>query len=404
MAETVSLGILSLPSVIASLGLVPGIIVIIFIAVLSGYSGLVFGDFCQRYPDLQSFGDAGEVMGGTLWGPRVGRICNEILGWGQTIFMVFIMGSHLLTWTIALNNLTDSSQCTVMWGGVGLVIFFLCNLPRTLKATSYMSIASTLSILSAVLVTMVDVAIEKPIGSTSIEVFRSMGFTTAFLGVTNVAISFCAHSCFFTVMSELKNKQDWPKALMALQILDTSLYLVAAVVIYVFVGPEVPSPALTAAGSAVVRKVGWGIALPTIVIAGVIYAHVAGKFIFMRAFGKTKHVAQRTVFGTVAWIGMMLGLWAIAFVIAESIPIFNSLLSLVAALFVSWFSYGIPGLMWLFLYRGEYLRDWKMMVGLATNVFLVIAGVLLCVLGLWSTIDSLAENSTSRPWSCASNA
>lgn len=138
--------------------------------------------------------------------------------------------------------------------------------------------------------------------------------------------------------------------------------------------------------------------------AGVIYAHVAGKFIFLRLFGKTQHVAKRTTFGTVAWIMLMLGLWGLAFVIAESIPIFNSLLSLVAALFVSWFSYGIPGLMWLFLYRGQYFRDWKMMVGLVSNVFLVIVGIMFCSLGLWSTIESLVSSSKSKPWSCASNA
>lgn len=135
-----------------------------------------------------------------------------------------------------------------------------------------------------------------------------------------------------------------------------------------------------------------------------IYGHVAGKFIFLRLFGKTEHVAKRTVFGTVAWILLMLTLWGLAFVIAESIPIFNSLLSLVAALFVSWFSYGIPGCMWLFLYRGEYFRDWKMTVGLVSNVCLVIVGIMLCALGLWSTVDSLATSSSSRPWSCASNA
>lgn len=274
VAETVSLGILSLPSVIATLGLVPGIIVICIIAVISGYSGLVFGKFCQLYPNIRSFGDAGGVMGEALWGPAAGRACFLVLGWGQTIFMVFVMGSHLLTWSIALNNLTDSSHCTVMWTGIGLVIFFIFNIGRTLKYTSYMSIASSLSILSAVLVTLVDVAVEKPIGSTSIEVFREMGFTTGFLATTNIAIAFCAHSCFFTVMSELRNKADWPKALLALQILDTTLYLVSAIVIYVFVGPDVPSPALSAAGSVVLRKVIWGIALPTIVIAGVIY----GKF------------------------------------------------------------------------------------------------------------------------------
>lgn len=404
VAETVSLGVLSLPSVLATLGLVPGVVIILVIAVLSGYSGLVFGEFCQRYPDLQSFGDAGELMARTLWGPRWGYVCYEIMGWGQTVFMVFVMASHLLTWTIALNNLTDSSQCTILWAGVGLLVFFALNTPRTLLYTSYMSMASTLSIFTAVIVTMVDVAIERPIGSTSIDVTRELGFASAFLASTNIAIAFCAHSCFFTVMAELQHKEDWPKALAALQVMDTSLYLVAAIVIYVFVGPAVPSPALSAAGTTVVRKVIWGIALPTIVIAGVIYAHVAGKFVFLKVFGGTRHVARRTAVGTAGWLALLAALWAVAFVIAESIPIFNSLLSLVAALFVSWFSYGIPGLMWLFLYRGEYFSSWRMAVGLATNVLLVVVGVLFCVVGLWSTVESLAGGSASTPWTCASNA
>lgn len=112
-------------------------------------------------------------------------------------------------------------------------------------------------------------------------------------------------------------------------------------------------------------------------------------------------MARRTRLGTVAWLSMMLFIWVIAFVIAESIPIFNSLLSLVAALFVSWFSYGIPGMMWLFLHRNEYSQR---KVGFVANVGLVIIGFMLCSLGLWSTIVSIAGDSTSKPWTCASNA
>lgn len=405
VAETVSLGILSLPSVLAALGLVPGIILIIFIAILSGYSGLVFGEFCMRYPEIESFGGVGEVIGRTLGGPAVGAIFKEFLGWSQVIFQIFVMGSHLLTWTIALNTLSDNNhQCTVMWAGVGLVIFWLCNMPRNLNVASYLSVVSSLSIFTAVIVTIVDVAIEKPIGSTALDVVRQQGFTGAFLSVTNIAIAFCAHSCFFSVIGELRIKTDWPKALLMLQVLDTSLYLVAAVVIYVYVGPDVPSPALSAAGSSVMRKVIWGIALPTIVIAGVIYGHVAAKYVFSRIFGKTRHFTKRTLVGDLSWVAVSLLIWLLAFVISQSIPVFNSLLSLICALFASWFSYGIPGIMWLFLYREEWFRDWKMMVGVASNVFLVISGIMFCGLGLWSTVASLDGNSTQKPWSCASNA
>ncbi|POS72617.1 hypothetical protein DHEL01_v208993 [Diaporthe helianthi] len=403
-AETVSLGILSLPSVIANLGIAPGITLIVVMAILSGYSGLIFGEFCMQYPEIESFGDVGDVVGRAVGGPAVGVAFREFLGWGQTIFQIFVMGSHLLTWTIAMNTLTNSSQCTVMWAGVGLVVFWLFNLPRNLNVASYLSVASSLSIFSAVIVTVVDVGIEKPIGSTSLDVANQLGFTGAFLSVTNIAIAFCSHSCFFNVISELNIKTDWPKALIMLQSLDTALYIIAAVVIYVYVGPDVPSPALSAAGSAVVRKVIWGIALPTIVIAGVIYGHVATRYIFGRILGKTRHMHKRTLIGDAGWVCVGLSIWVIAFVIAESIPVFNSLLSLICALFVSWFSYGVPGVMWLFLYRGQHYNNWKMTAGLVSNILLVAVGFLLCVLGLWSTIDSLASDSHQTPWSCASNA
>ena len=64
------------------------------------------------------------------------------------------------------------------------------------------------------------------------------------------------------------------QALFALQISDTFLYLIAAVVIYRYTGSDVASPALGSTGP-LLRKIAYGIASPTIIIAGVINAHVA---------------------------------------------------------------------------------------------------------------------------------
>ncbi|KAK6063409.1 transmembrane amino acid transporter [Seiridium cupressi] len=401
IAETVSLGILSLPAVVANLGLAPGIVLIIIMGILSTYSGLVMGEFRHKYPWVQSFGDAGEVMGRSI---GMGPLFQEIFGWAQTIFVVFVMGSHLLTWTICLNTLTNSSTCTIVWGVVGLAIFFLLNTPRTLKFAGYYSFASFLSIFTAVMMTVIDVAVERPIGSGSIEVSRQIGFTSAFLSVTNIAVAFSGHSCFFGVMSEFKQPNDWPKALCLLQVCDTTLYLVASVVIYIYVGPDVPSPALSAAGSTTMRKAIWGIAIPTIVIAGVIYGHIAAKYIFVRVFAGTKHIVKQTTLGVVGWAGITAGIWVIAFVIAESIPVFSNLLGLLCALFASWFSYGIPGALWLWMHHGNYFSSGKKAALFGANVLLVLTGLTLCALGLWSAGEAIAADSGTTPWSCKSNA
>lgn len=212
MAETVSLGILSLPSVLATVGLVPGIILICVISALATYSGLLLAEFRKQYPFVQNFGDAVGLLGRSI---GMGPIFNEVFGWAQTVVQIFLLGGHILMWTICMNTLTNSKVCTVAWAAIGMLVFWLFNIPRTLKYTSWMSAAcefsqpgqrwsessicsstadnreACISILVAVLITVIDVGIEKPIGSGSIDLFKSLGFAPAFLAVTNISSAFC---------------------------------------------------------------------------------------------------------------------------------------------------------------------------------------------------------------------
>lgn len=81
IAETISLGVLSLPSVLATIGFVPGIILIIALGLLATYTGYVLGQYKAAYPNVHNLADALEVM----WGP-FGR---EFGGAAQTIFLIF---------------------------------------------------------------------------------------------------------------------------------------------------------------------------------------------------------------------------------------------------------------------------------------------------------------------------
>lgn len=77
-------------------------------------------------------------------------------------------------------------------------------------------------------------------------------------------------------MAELKNPRDFPKALALLQTIDMTLYIIAAVVIYRYAGPDVSSPALGSA-SPLVSRIAYGIALPTVcnsTSAGDLLVHV----------------------------------------------------------------------------------------------------------------------------------
>lgn len=91
------------------------------------------GQFKLRYPQVHNMADAGEILFGSF-----GR---ELLGNTQLVILIFIAGSHLLTWSIMMNTITGHGTCTVVFGMVGMILSMILAIPRTLKKVSWMSIA-----------------------------------------------------------------------------------------------------------------------------------------------------------------------------------------------------------------------------------------------------------------------
>ncbi|KAF2091649.1 hypothetical protein K490DRAFT_32850 [Saccharata proteae CBS 121410] len=393
IAENISLGILSLPAVAASIGLVPGIIVLILLGLLATYSGYVYWQFKMKFPFVNNLADAGQVM--------FGPIGKEIFGAAFIIFCVFCMASHLLTWTIAMNTITGHATCTLVWGVIGVVVFFLLTIPRTLKNVSYLSIASFISIGSAVILTMIALGIS-PAKGAHIEATLDPSFSNAFLSTTNIVFAYACHVAFLSFISELREPRDFPKSLILLQSIDITLYLIVMVVVYRYAGADVSSPALGSTGH-IVRKIAYGIALPTILIAGVIFAHISCKYVYIRMFQGTKYLSSRGLVATGTWLGLGFLFWVIAFIIASSIPNFNDLLGFVSSLFASWFSFGLAGYMWLWMNWGRWTKGWKKWVLCLLNILLVVVGAAICGLGLYASGKSMAENSSGASWSCADN-
>lgn len=108
-------------------------VILIGIGFIAMYTGYVIGQFKLRYPHVLSMADAGEVL--------MGRFGRELLGIGQLLFIIFFMASHLVTFTVAFNVITDHGTCTMVFCVVGMIVSLICSLPRTLNNVSWLSIA-----------------------------------------------------------------------------------------------------------------------------------------------------------------------------------------------------------------------------------------------------------------------
>lgn len=393
IAESVSLGVLSLPATLASLGLAPALVLIIGLGLLATYTGYVIGQFHQRYPHIQNLADAGEVLFGAF-----GR---ELFGIGQLLFSIFIMGSHILTFSVMMNTITEHGTCTMVFTAVGFVICMVCSLPRTMKNMTYISCASFVSIFTAVIITMIGVGIQGQIAP--IKATIETDLFHAFTAVTNIVFAYCAHVAFFGLLAEMREPRDFPKALYMLQTFEIIFYTVAAIVIYYYAGQSVTSPALGSAGP-VLKKVAYGIAIPTIIGAGVVNGHVGLKYIYVRLFRGTDRMHRRDLTSYGTWVLIGLICWIIAWIIADAIPVFSDLLSLISSLFASWFSYGLAGVYWLHINRGQWFSSPRKIGLTILNTCIVLIGGCMCGLGLYVSGRAIHEDASSNSFSCANNA
>ncbi|CAG8090858.1 unnamed protein product [Penicillium salamii] len=394
IAESVSLGVLSLPKTLAQLGLAPALVLIIGLGILATYTGYTIHQFRARYPHIQNLGDAGEILFGAF-----GR---ELFGLGQLLFSIFIMGSHILTFSVMMNTVTEHGTCTMVFTTVGFVICFVCSLPRTMKNMTYISCMSFFSIVTAVIITMVAVGVQNQ-GGVGLKATVDTDLFRAFSAVTNIVFAYCAHVAFFGLLAEMENPRDFPKALIMLQTFEIVFYTVAAVVIYYYVGQEVTSPALGSAGP-ILKKVAYGIAIPTIIGAGVVNGHIGLKYIYVRLFRGTDRMHKRDAVAIGSWVGIALTCWVIAWIIADAIPVFSDLLSLISSLFASWFSYGLGGVYWLHINKGKWFSSPRKIALTVVNVLIILIGGCMCGLGLYVSGKAIHDDASSNSFSCASNA
>ncbi|RMY08652.1 hypothetical protein D0868_04673, partial [Hortaea werneckii] len=259
------------------------------------------------------------------------------------------------------------------------------------------------------------------------------------LSLSTLILAYNGQIAYPTLLTEMAHPQrDFPKALTCLILTTTTLYILTATLIYHYAGSSVASPALGSAPP-LGRKIAYGLAIPTIVVAGVIPALVASKQMYRHVWRKRPGVmGEKSWRGRGSWYGVLLGVYVLAWVIGEAIPVFRQLLGVIGAGFGTWFALGFPAIFALGLgWKGVGSEDereeeeglgerggvgdtegnggrwrrgfgWKKMkrVGLVVlNVVIVGISAVLCVLGMYGSLKAIIENdSDRRPFSCANNA
>lgn len=401
IVEAIALGSLGLPAAFATLGMVAGVILTIVIGLVAIYASYLIGEVKLKYPEVAHYADIGRLM----FGKRGYWIFSAIF----TSQLALVVGSHVLTGTIALANISRSTMCAVIFSVIAAIILFLLAIPPSFTEIAILGYIDFASIILAIGVTMVATGIKANDPSNALSSApwsawpkENVTFAEAIIALNSIVFAYAFASAMPSFMEEMHTPKDYVKSIWSLGLIEIFIYTLTGAIIYAFVGQDVKSPALLSAGPLISRIV-FGLAIPVIFISGSINNTVLCRYVHGNMYKNSVVRYVNTRKGWTTWIALNAVTTLIAWIIAEAIPFFSELLSISASLFVSGLSFYIPPMMWYMLLKDGkwYQRSnlWSAVLSAITfafGVFVLVSGTYASVLELVSPQISKVVNSFKR--------
>jgi hypothetical protein len=340
----------------------------------------------------------------------------------------FIQGFHCLVGAKYLNTMTNGGICTIGFSAIMAVVSWICSTPRTFDALAKLATASAFFTFISVMLAAIFAGIEDHpggynaanswpnLGKASVLIVPAAGTTfidgmNAFL---NISYTFIGQITLPSFIAEMKEPKDFPKALWAVTIAEIIVFSLVGGIIYGYTGTNYnTAPAFGSLGNVTYLKVSFSFMIPTLIFLGVLYASVTSRFVFFRLFAGTRHLGNHTVVGWAGWIGILGVTWVFAFIIAEVIPFFSDLLSLMSSLFDSFFGWIYWGIAYMRMRNADYgpnfwrTRGIRGYIGFFVNVFIIAFGFFTLVAGTYASVKNILigyENSAfGGAFTCQSN-
>ncbi|KAL4935606.1 hypothetical protein BDV06DRAFT_206650 [Aspergillus oleicola] len=348
MKTQIGLGVLAIPSALDVLGMVPGIICLLAVAVITTWSGYVIGMFKLQHREVYSIDDAGGIMFGLP-----GRV---VLSTAFCLYYIFNSGSAILGISIGLNAVSTHATCTAVFVAVAAIVGFALASIRTLGRITWLAWIGLPCILVAVIMVTIAVGVQdRPVAAPRTDgpwvsdwkVAGDPSFAEGIAAVSNLLYAFSGTPGFFSIVSEMRDPKKYIVAMVICQGGVTVVYAVIGCVVYYYCGSYVASPALGSAGG-IIKIISYAFALPGLLVTMTIVTHIPAKFIFVHMLRGSRHLTSNTPTHWLSWLGCTFGLTLIAWIIASTIPVFDSLVSLIGALLGPVMCIQPMGAMWLY--------------------------------------------------------
>lgn len=217
-------------------------------------------------------------------------------------------------------------------------------------------------------------------------------FMTGMNAFLNITYTLIGQVTMPSYIAEMRHPEDFPKAIWSCMICNFFLDALVGSVVYAYIGDQyMTSPAFSSIGNETYRIVSFSFMVPTLLFTGVLYSSVSAHFLFDNLFAGSRDRAFHTVRGWAGWFGILVTIWGFTFVLTELIPFFGDMLSLMSALFDSFFGFIFWGMASLQLRKmgkdnPEGYLNW--LVPLVDGA-LIISGIFILGVGMYVSLSNL---------------
>lgn len=333
-------------------------------------------------------------------------------------------GFHCLVGSKYLNTVSNHGACTIAFSAVWAIISWAFSLPRTFSSLSKLGAVSAVFTFLSVLLAAIFAGAEGKTGTAGYDPAypvnvlavpaKGTTFVAGMSAFLNISYTFIGQITLPSFIAEMKEPKEFPKALWAVTVAEVFVFGICGAVTYAYTGTLYnTAPAFGSIGNHTYQIVSFSFMIPTLIFLGVLYASVSARFIFFNAFAGTRHLGSHTLIGWISWGGILAALWLFAFLIAEVIPFFSDLLSLMSSLFDSFFGFIFWGVAYIRMRKADHgdkyitSRGIRSITGWVINVFWIIVGVYFLTVGTYvsvqSIIDGYHQASFGGAFTCADN-
>eukprot|EP00656_Telonema_subtile_P016263 TRINITY_DN18579_c0_g1_i1.p1 TRINITY_DN18579_c0_g1~~TRINITY_DN18579_c0_g1_i1.p1 ORF type:complete len:468 (-),score=144.96 TRINITY_DN18579_c0_g1_i1:262-1665(-) len=374
MASIVGVGVLGLPHNFQQVGWLMSITFLLLGAYSACYSGILFHDCWHAVYEatgrrVTSFPD----LGAHVWGEQK-RWVFDIIGY-LAIILGMMIQQLVLTQSLqaAFKNSGGDAHdfCLYEASGVIAVIMLCFSQVRSLEELGWTAVFGVSSIAVPIVIVFVHAATHPTYAGDDV-LFNHDTPWDKFLSnlVGGVVFAYAGQTLFPNFMASMADPRDFPKCVYGSSIVMTVIYATVAVLGYVFLGDKVQSPVTNDLGEGWASVTAEVVLIFHVVVGYAVSANVFNGFIFSKVFPEEDLMGSSFLI-RLKWFSITVGSIALAFVVANVIPVFSDFVNLYGSSLGVLITYHFPSIMYLKLCSpsGWALARVRMFMLLGTGLF-----------------------------------